>query len=172
MSHKTLVNGTVYEVDGGKTLIDGVAYSIDKGKTLVGGTAYEVGFVEMVQVQIVMSTGTNHSGSVYATINGVTYCSEDFNYNTTGYPVFEVPIGTEILFTHDYGRNGDIYGASGYANNNLWSPSGYIYTVNSRTKISVSENRKSVGPGMEAYVPTLSWNENYEADFQNPYYIT
>lgn len=46
MSHKTLVNGTVYEVGGGKTLIDGVAYSIDKGKTLVGGTAYEVGFAK------------------------------------------------------------------------------------------------------------------------------
>lgn len=44
MSHKTLVNGTVYEVGGGKTLIDGVAYSIDKGKALVDGTAYEVGF--------------------------------------------------------------------------------------------------------------------------------
>ena len=44
MSHKTLVNGTVYEVDGGKTLIDGVAYSIDKGKTFVGGTAYDIGF--------------------------------------------------------------------------------------------------------------------------------
>ena len=48
MSHKTMVNGTVYEIDGGKTLIDGVAYSIDKGKTLVGGTAYEVGFAQPV----------------------------------------------------------------------------------------------------------------------------
>jgi hypothetical protein len=55
MSHKTLVNGTVYEVGGGKTLIDGVAFAIDKGKTLVGGTAYEVGFgPSMLMITIVI----------------------------------------------------------------------------------------------------------------------
>ena len=44
MSHKTLVNGTSYEISGVKTLVDGTAYSISGGKTLVGGTAYEIGF--------------------------------------------------------------------------------------------------------------------------------
>ena len=44
MAHRTLINGTAYEIAGGKTLVGGTAYSIDKGKTLVGGTAYEVGF--------------------------------------------------------------------------------------------------------------------------------
>lgn len=42
MSHRTLVNGTAYEITGGKTLVDGTAYSISKGKTLVDGTAYEI----------------------------------------------------------------------------------------------------------------------------------
>lgn len=44
MAHKTLMDGTAYEINGGKTLVGGSAYSIDKGKTLVDGTAYEIGF--------------------------------------------------------------------------------------------------------------------------------
>lgn len=44
MAHKTLVNGTSYEISGGKTLVNGTAYSISGGKTLVGGTAYGIGF--------------------------------------------------------------------------------------------------------------------------------
>lgn len=44
MAHKTLINGTAYEISGGKTLVNGIGYSIDKGKTLVGGTAYNISF--------------------------------------------------------------------------------------------------------------------------------
>lgn len=45
MAHKTRINGTNYEIIGGKTLVGGTAYGIKNGKTLVGGTAYEVGLV-------------------------------------------------------------------------------------------------------------------------------
>ena len=44
MVHKTLVNGTLYDVTGGKCLIGGTGYSIKKGKTLVGGTGYDIAF--------------------------------------------------------------------------------------------------------------------------------
>lgn len=44
MAHKTLIDGTAYEVNGGKTFIGGVTYEIDKGNALVDGTAYEIGF--------------------------------------------------------------------------------------------------------------------------------
>jgi hypothetical protein len=50
LAHKTLINGTAYEISGGRTLVNGTGYSIDKGKTLVGGTAYEVGFGHPVLV--------------------------------------------------------------------------------------------------------------------------
>lgn len=43
-THKTLVNGTVYEVKGGKCLVNGTAYSIKKGRTLIGGTGYDITF--------------------------------------------------------------------------------------------------------------------------------
>ncbi len=43
-THKTLVNGTVYEVKGGKCLVNGTSYDIKKGKTLIGGTGYDIKF--------------------------------------------------------------------------------------------------------------------------------
>jgi hypothetical protein len=42
MAHKTLVNGTAYEVSGGKTMVDGTGYDIKGGRTLVDGTGYDV----------------------------------------------------------------------------------------------------------------------------------
>ena len=47
-THKTLVNGTAYEVKGGKCLVNGVAYSIKKGRTLIGGTGYDITFEETI----------------------------------------------------------------------------------------------------------------------------
>lgn len=64
MAHKTLVNGTSYEISGGKTLVNGTAYSISGGKTLVGGTAYEIGFGKSIGDLAVGS-------SVYMNVNGV-----------------------------------------------------------------------------------------------------
>ena len=43
-THKTLVNGTVYEVKGGKCLVNGTSYAIKKGRTLIGGTGYDITF--------------------------------------------------------------------------------------------------------------------------------
>lgn len=43
-THKTLVNGTVYEVKGGKCLVNGTSYDIKKGRTLIGGTGYDIPF--------------------------------------------------------------------------------------------------------------------------------
>ena len=44
MAHKVCIDGTAYEIDGGKAMVDGAVYEIDHGTTLVDGTAYEVGF--------------------------------------------------------------------------------------------------------------------------------
>ena len=43
-AHKTLVNGTAYEVKGGKCLVNGTSYDIKKGRTLIGGTGYDITF--------------------------------------------------------------------------------------------------------------------------------
>lgn len=64
MAHKTLINGTSYEISGGRTLVNGTGYSIDKGKTLVGGTAYEINFIKRLGK---LDVGE----SVYFNVNGV-----------------------------------------------------------------------------------------------------
>lgn len=43
-THKTLVNGTIYEVKGGKCLVNGTVYDIKKGRTLINGTGYDIKF--------------------------------------------------------------------------------------------------------------------------------
>lgn len=43
-THKTLVNGTAYEVKGGKCMVGGTVYNILKGRTLIGGTGYDITF--------------------------------------------------------------------------------------------------------------------------------
>lgn len=45
MAHNTLVNGTSYEITGGKTLIDATGYDIANGKTLINGTGYDISFL-------------------------------------------------------------------------------------------------------------------------------
>ncbi len=44
MSHKTLINGTDYEVKGGKCMVNGTVYDIKKGRTLISGTGYDITF--------------------------------------------------------------------------------------------------------------------------------
>lgn len=44
MGHKILVDGTAYEITGGRTLIDGTGYDIKKGRTLIDGTGYDILF--------------------------------------------------------------------------------------------------------------------------------
>lgn len=45
MSHKTLIDSTVYEVTGGRTLVGGTAYDIESGRSLIGGTGYDISFI-------------------------------------------------------------------------------------------------------------------------------
>ena len=72
MAHKTLINGTSYEVSGGKALVDGTAYSIAGGRTLVGGTGYDISFVKPIPVTITDTTSTGNAYR-YVTINGTKY---------------------------------------------------------------------------------------------------
>ena len=52
MAHKTLVNGTSYEVKGGKCLVNGTSYDIKKGRTLIGGTGYDITFQSAVTIPV------------------------------------------------------------------------------------------------------------------------
>ena len=75
MSHKTIVNGTVYEVNGGKCLVNGTAYDIKKGRTLINGTGED----------IVFSSGSPILDEVdWATIREVSDAGQGANYWSVG----------------------------------------------------------------------------------------
>ena len=40
-----MIDGTAYDISGGKTLVNGTAYSVKNGKVLIGGTAYDISFL-------------------------------------------------------------------------------------------------------------------------------
>ena len=66
-THKALINGTIYEVTGGKCLVNGTVYNILKGRTLIDGTGWDITFP---------SAGTKLSTlyvghSVYLNVGGV-----------------------------------------------------------------------------------------------------
>ena len=48
--HKTRVNGTSYEVKGGKCLVNGTSYDIKKGRTLINGTGYDITFAPPIML--------------------------------------------------------------------------------------------------------------------------
>ena len=70
MAHKTCIDGTTYEITGGKSLVSGTVYSIASGKTLVNGTSYGIYFTEDTTPTAMLYTdgnfvfqyGNRHSG--------------------------------------------------------------------------------------------------------------
>ena len=52
MVHKTKIDGTSYDINGGKCNIDGVKYNINKGKTLIDGTSYDINFLDPTKITV------------------------------------------------------------------------------------------------------------------------
>ena len=151
MAHKTLIDGTAYEIDGGKTLIGGTAYSIDKGKTLVGGTAYEVGFVTDPVITIIYEPGTYYAfgetnyrcGNLE--IGDTTYASYFFESNAIDQYTLTLPVGTIIgCVTRASGNgyagevriNGETVFSGGYNT--------YEYTVTTNATIVLTSTTKDI----------------------------
>lgn len=136
-THRTIMDGTVYEIKGGKTLIDGTAYSIDKGKTLIDGTAYEVGFAEMVTITL---TGTTYA---YVEYNGTQYKAP---------ATFEVAVGDQIyLQTNPAPRGGYIY-LNGTQVATGSGSAQYSYTVTCDATIETKQNNSGANTSCSMYI--------------------
>ena len=83
MAHKTLIEGTTYDLAGGMTLVGGTAYEIAGGKTLVEGTAYDIPFSSTSAIPVLLSGDTyNPESGVYEPgvwIHGCEYTSDAGN---------------------------------------------------------------------------------------------
>lgn len=89
MAHKVCIDGTAYEIDGGKAMVNGAVYEIDHGTTLVNGAEYEVGFAPSEATVTITKTG-GVSTAIFVTIDSVKYTTD---------AVITVPIGTVIICT-------------------------------------------------------------------------
>ena len=96
-THKTLVNGTLYDVTGGKCLVNGTVYSVKKGRTLIGGTGYDITFEEAIGKTWTfdtskaptsmfpnLSAGSTQTFSVSFTSNGQQYIGFRFSHYYMG----------------------------------------------------------------------------------------
>lgn len=84
MAHKTLIGGTVYEVNGGKVLVSGTSYGIASGKTMVNGTGYDITFATIISFTIQLD-GEAYPTTYYAE-DGMTWGDwVESSYNTDGY---------------------------------------------------------------------------------------
>ena len=90
MSHKTMVDGTAYDIKGGRTLVNGTAYDVKRGKTLVDGTTYEIGFSK-TQTVIVSGFGFgSNSQQSYRKLHSLSINGESitsigtYSYETDG----------------------------------------------------------------------------------------
>ena len=80
-SHKTLIDGTWYDLKAGKCLVGGTAYSVKNGRVLVNSTGYNIPFFigKIFTVTLGIYEGASSSGNGwssglnYVTYNGVQY---------------------------------------------------------------------------------------------------
>lgn len=84
MAHKTLVNGTAYDMGGGVTLVSGTSYHIKNGKVLIGGTAYDISFV-LPPAVLDLWSGTTSSIKCIAYGNGYWVVGGSFYDGSTHY---------------------------------------------------------------------------------------
>lgn len=158
MAHKALVDGTAYEITGGRTLVNGTGYSIDKGKTLVDGTAYEVGFSQPVTVEIINTYNYYDVKSCYVSIDGVKYTND---------AIISVPIGTEIYCYVSYSAKNGESPAIIKLNNTIVATAAamgmtgsaeYYYTVTDNVRIELNEEDYG---GSKTYVEITEIPEGY-----------
>lgn len=76
MGQKAEINGTWYDLKGGKPLIGGTAYAVKKGRTLIEGTGYDISFAKSIPITIPYGRIWNSDGKEGSEeISLVTDCS-------------------------------------------------------------------------------------------------
>lgn len=92
MAHKTKINGTTYDINGGSCKVNGTKYNINKGRTKINGTGYDITFGPKLAkitasgrgdlsdafIQIIDENGDAQKiideGTYYAIIGSEVYC--------------------------------------------------------------------------------------------------
>ena len=161
MSHKTIVNGTVYDVKGGKCLVDGTSYDIKKGRTLINGTGYDITFkspydpvfANNTWEQIVEACHNNAVPETWKvadqkpmTIGGVDYLIDIIgkNHDTYASGGDKAPLTFQLhdCYTKKYNMNNSNTNKGGWTNCEMRQT--YLYDIQRQMPIEVQEGTREV----------------------------
>ena len=156
MAHKTLIDGTAYEISGGKTLIDGTAYGISGGKTLIGGTVYEVGFSKLpsdIDNSLEFTSADAFSISAAHRWEGtLEYCNGvDGWQEWDGSEISSYASGRgHYIYIRGTGNNGITYGTTSAA---AWTLTGTSIACNGNieTLLDYAQVKAGIHPSMEEF---------------------
>lgn len=122
MAHKTMIDGTVYEVKGGKCMVDSTVYDIKSGKTMQNGTVYDITFSLPPEVIDLFSGSTGTTINCVKRANGYWVVGGMYYDGSTYYA--RIAYATELdgtwitkdLWSSNYGENfiSDIEYADGH----------------------------------------------------------
>ena len=134
MAQKVLIDGTGYELAGGKTLKDGAAYSIAGGKTAIDGTAYDISISKKLSVDI---QGTFTYTTV--AIDGVSYAAAGAVKAEPDSQVTVTVSGSPAAITNSaiYYNGSEV--ATGKKSGATFTPATYSFTLKSDTTIQCTD---------------------------------
>lgn len=107
MAHKTLVDGTAYEISGGNVKVGGTGYKLSAGKTMFKGTGFNISFAG-VPIGWLLNTVIRVPSSAIAL---------RFVSNETAFVRIQKS-GTNLLYMEQNGTHVTVYrGLNGWTNN-------------------------------------------------------
>ena len=130
-THKALINGTIYEVTGGKCLVNGTVYNILKGRTLIAGTGYDITLIGLgCKVNITGQGSTKEGCTSYVEVGGRKIVAPE---------VLVLPKGTEIVARgwYNFGEGGVYLNGSPVVQVS-GAISSYVYTVEADVSVDLS----------------------------------
>lgn len=134
-----LVNGTNYQVGGGKALIGGTVYSIEQGKTLIDGTAVDIVLKKTEYVTVTIVNGGSGYNTNRVKYNGTLYSAPKTLTVEKGEVI-------QLKYGGEYNHTGSVFinnvRKASLGNGVLW----YNYTVNSDVTVTLYTSIQTANP--------------------------
>lgn len=104
MAHRTLINGTGYNVKAGRTLINGTGYAIKKGRTLINGTGFNISFEPYaITADNISQYFDVVNDSYYFAGSGAVFTSNNKNVNSsTARTALTAKFNMTVTFNYSY----------------------------------------------------------------------
>lgn len=150
MAHRTLINGTGYDISGGRELIGGTGYAKKKGRVLVNGTGYDIPFSSGIPLStvalgdILMLNENGRPVPFYV-------CKHDYESGLNG-------AGRTLVVRRDcYDKRAFNQSNNTYSGSQMdtWLTGTYLNLLSSDVKKAVSTTKFKIANGTNSSISTL-----------------